>query len=62
MADTATTVPTASTGSCTLKWVFIILTVLVLLAFITATLLTRCFGCKYTDVCTDYQSDGSPGS
>ena len=49
----------ADAGSCTLKWVFIGLTILVIIAFIIAMLTTKCFNYRYADVCTDYTSFGS---
>ena len=41
---------------CTVKYIFIILTVLVVIAYIVAALLTRCFGCTYAAVSPDFSS------
>lgn len=52
-------------GSCTTKYVFIILTVLVVIAYIIAVLVTRCFGCTSATVspnCNTSSSTSSSGS
>lgn len=46
-------------GSCTVKYIFIILTVVVVIAYIIAVLITRCFGCTSQDVYPDFSTSSS---
>ena len=46
-------------GSCTVKYIFIILTVVVVIAYIIASLVTKCFGCTYATVSPDFSTSSS---
>ena len=48
--------------SCTVKYIFIILTVIVVIAYIIAILVTKCFGCTYATVFPDCSTSSSTSS